>query len=375
VENRRPCWSRRCAQGAAETARLRLVITGGGTGGHIYPALEVGRHAAERGHELLYFGSIRGQESKACAERDIPFSGFPSEPLYSLKTLRGLKALIRLQQARVMARKALRIRTPDVVFSTGGYSAGPVVAAARDLKIPYVIHSSDSIPARSSSLFAKQAAAFTCTFNATVDYMEEIEVIRTGQPIRRELRSAAFGKPDGEALVLVIGGSQGSQYLNQTVPKAAATDGFQAQVLHACGPAHLESTQKLIEKLNLADRYFVVPYLDTGHLAAAYRRAMVVVSRSGGTLAELAMFGLPSVLVPLPSSANNHQLHNATEFVNMNAATLFRQSDAAPSLMAEAVMGWIEHPGRRENARRNLHGWDIPDSTERIYNLIRRAAK
>ena len=119
---------------------MRLIITGGGTGGHIYPALVVGRLAKDSGAELLYYGSLRGQESKACEELGIPFTGFASYPLYSLRTLRGIKALIKLQQARGKARQALRQSKPDVIFSTGGYSAGPIVAAARDLGIPYTIH-------------------------------------------------------------------------------------------------------------------------------------------------------------------------------------------------------------------------------------------
>ena len=147
---------------------MRLVLTGGGTGGHIYPALVVGRVAAEAGADLAYFGSIRGQESKACSELGIAFTAFPSEPLYSLKSIRGIKALVKLQQSRFLARKALKSSAPDVVFSTGGYSAGPVVAAARDLGIPYTIHTADSIPARSSRMFADKAAAFSCTFRSTI---------------------------------------------------------------------------------------------------------------------------------------------------------------------------------------------------------------
>ena len=163
---------------------MRLVLTGGGTGGHIYPALVVGRVAAEAGADLAYFGSIRGQESNACSELGIAFTAFPSEPLYSLKSIRGIKALVKLQQSRLLARKALKSSAPDVVFSTGGYSAGPVVAAARDLGIPYTIHTADSIPARSSRMFADKATAFSCTFRSTISEMKERKVVRTGQPIR-----------------------------------------------------------------------------------------------------------------------------------------------------------------------------------------------
>jgi len=354
---------------------MRLIITGGGTGGHIYPALEVARLAAEYDAEILYFGSFRGQEAKAAKAQKIPFTAFPSEPLYSLRSYRGLRALFMLQKSRKLARVALKDAAPDVVFSTGGYSAGPVVAAAMDLKIPYVIHSSDSIPARSSSMFAKGAAAFTCVFQSTVEYMPEIPIVRTGQPIRQELRAAARVKRDGEPFLLIMGGSQGSQFLNDIGPRLAAEDPFETPVLHICGPNNVGVTCDLVDKLHVTNRYHVTPYLETGKMVDAYLQASVVVARSGGTLAELALFGIPSVLVPLPKSANNHQLHNAMEFVNMQAATMIQQSEANPTNMAEAAAGWLYNQSRREVAKRNLRDWHIPDATQRIYNLIEVAAK
>ena len=354
---------------------MRLVVTGGGTGGHIYPALEVGRLAVEHGAVLHYFGSLRGQEQKITSELGIPFHGFPSEPLYSLKSIRGIKALIKLQQSRGMARRELKQLAPDIVFSTGGYSAGPVVAAARDLKIPYTIHTADSIPARSSSMFAKEAAAFTCTFRSTVDKMSGVKVVRTGQPIRRALREAARFIEDKPPMVLVVGGSQGSLFLNEKVPVMAAQPGFETHVLHLTGPKHIESTRKLVESLGIDHRYDTIPYLNADEMTAAYIQATVVIARSGGTLAELALFGLPSVLVPLPDSANNHQFHNAMEFVNMSAATLMPQLELTPNRLGESVAGWLTNPSRQATARDALKKWDVPDATERIVELIETASR
>ena len=354
---------------------MRLVITGGGTGGHIYPALVVGQVASDHGADILYYGSIRGQESKICGERSIPFTAFPSEPLYSIRTIRGLKALVMLQRSRGMAKKALRLSRPDVVFSTGGYSAGPVVAAARDLGIPYTIHTADSIPARSSSMFANKAAAFTCTFRSTLDLMQGQNMVRTGQPIRRELRAAAQRKREPEELVFVVGGSQGSAFLNETVPQAARQMPGTTRFLHACGPDHLKSTSERVDKLELGERYRVVPYLQTDQMVDAYCKAKVVVARSGGTVAELALFGLPSVLVPLPNSANDHQAHNAEEFVKMNAATLLKQSEASPEALAAGISAWMTHPEKCLAASQALQEWDVPDAAERIYQLIQGAAR
>jgi UDP-N-acetylglucosamine--N-acetylmuramyl-(pentapeptide) pyrophosphoryl-undecaprenol N-acetylglucosamine transferase len=143
---------------------MRLVLSGGGTGGHVYPALEVARLARDRGHEILYLGSQRGQEAGVCQREGILFHGFPSQPLYSLKSPSGWKAAAALLQARMQARTALRAARPDVLFSTGGYSAGPVVSAARALKIPYMLHEGNSAPGRSNLLFAKEA--FCCMLSS-----------------------------------------------------------------------------------------------------------------------------------------------------------------------------------------------------------------
>jgi UDP-N-acetylglucosamine--N-acetylmuramyl-(pentapeptide) pyrophosphoryl-undecaprenol N-acetylglucosamine transferase len=273
-----------------------------------------------------------------------------------------------------MARKYLKAASPDVVFSTGGYSAGPVVAAARDIGVPYTIHTSDSNPARSSMMFAKQAAAFSSTFHSTASFVTERSVIRTGQPIRRELREVADSPVDTGPLVFVIGGSQGSKFLNETVPVAAQALPSDIRFLHACGPDHHKSTSDLVASIGQANRYEVVPYLKTEQLVDAYRKATVVIARSGGTLAELALFGLPSVLVPLPNSANDHQLHNAEEFEKMSAATILNQPLATPEKIATAVSSWLSDGAKREVASKRLREWDMPDAAERILKLIQGAA-
>jgi UDP-N-acetylglucosamine--N-acetylmuramyl-(pentapeptide) pyrophosphoryl-undecaprenol N-acetylglucosamine transferase len=355
---------------------LKLIVTGGGTGGHVYPALEVAKYARDQGDEVAYLGSLRGQEGKASEAAGFPFQGFPAQPLYSLRTLRGIKALVALLRARSQAKGALRTWKPDVVFSTGGYSAGPVVAASRSLGIPYCIHSADSVPPRSNLMFAKEAKAFTTLFKSTERFAPDIKCQRVGQPIRRELREAVPRRSPEPDLVLCVGGSQGSEFLNGCVPRAFAGEQLSAvRLLIASGPKNFETTQRVVDSLGLSGRVTVKPYLQTEEMLDAYCRAAVVIGRSGGTLAELAMFGIPSVLVPLPSSASDHQLHNAEEFAEMHAATLLPQSDATPSAMGEAIAGWLADAGRRSQAEATLKSWDLPDATERIYDLIKGAAK
>jgi UDP-N-acetylglucosamine--N-acetylmuramyl-(pentapeptide) pyrophosphoryl-undecaprenol N-acetylglucosamine transferase len=153
----------------------------------------------------------------------------------------------------------------------------------------------------------------------------------------------------------------------------------EAHVLHAAGPAQFDQTLARVAELALHN-YEVKPYLESAAMAKGYAEADIVIARSGGTLAELAMFGLPSILVPLPTSADDHQLHNAEEFAAMNAATVLRQTNgrgdvpvASPQSIAEAVASWLGDGEKRNSARKNLHEWDIPDATERIVKLIEAA--
>jgi UDP-N-acetylglucosamine--N-acetylmuramyl-(pentapeptide) pyrophosphoryl-undecaprenol N-acetylglucosamine transferase len=342
---------------------MRLAVTGGGTGGHIYPALEVARHARSQGDEMVYLGSFRGQEGEACKREGVEFHGFNARPLYSLKTLRGWQSGVILLRAIGVAKKLLRSSKPAVLFSTGGYSAAPVLSASRSLKIPYVIFEANSIPGRTHRMFAPQAFAFASVFHKTAEQMPK--VTRTGMPIRKALRDAAASLGPRERLVLVVGGSQGSAYLNESIPKAAEALEH-VEFIHATGTKNYEAARLAQHP----EGYGFVPYLEQDALVDAYSRASVAVARSGGTLAELALFRLPSVLVPLPTSADAHQLHNAKEFESMGAATLLSQS-ASSEAFATAIRSWLD--ADHSAAEAALLAWDVPDATERIYALIQAA--
>ena len=348
---------------AGGTGAVRLVLTGGGTGGHIYPAIEVGRLMAERGAALRYLGSRRGQEGAACARVGIPYEGFGSEPLWSLRTPKGWRAVARLARATREAKISLRTDRPDAVFSTGGYSAAPILAAARSLGVPYVVHEGNSMPGRTTRMFAPAAAAVGCTFRTTQARLPR--AIRTGHPIRAELRAAAAHRRE-TPLVVVVGGSQGARFLNEGVPFAArGIDGL--SWLHATGRAQYDEFRD-----RAFTDYEIVPYIEADRLAEAYAHARLAVGRSGSTLAEFAAFRLPSVLVPLPASADDHQRLNAREFESMGAAIVVEQAGGD---LAGAIRSWTEDDIRRERARRALAEWDVPDATARLADIIERSVR
>lgn len=356
---------------------MKVTFTGGGTGGHIFPALEVARVAALGGADVRYIGSLRGQEGDLCRKTGVAFTGLRgSEPLYSLKTARGWRALARLLFARYSAIRYLKEDRPDCIFSTGGYSAGPVVAAAKRLSIPFVIHEQNSVPGRSNLLWSRSAATFAYTFRTTADYVHGANTHRTGMPVRDALRQTAKGmRPKSSPpLVLVVGGSLGSTFLNERIPHAAKLLGSNVQWLHSAGKGNDSAVKKTVEGLGLSN-YRVVPYLEADEMAQSYAQATLAVSRSGGTLAELALFGLPGVLIPLPTSAKDHQLLNAREFEAMGAATTVEQSLATAELLAESILPWLNNKDKLLVAEAALAEFDAPEAANRLWEFIQQAAK
>ncbi len=356
---------------------MRLIVTGGGTGGHVFPALELARKGRDEGAEVRYFGSFRGQEGAACRAESLDFVGFPSAPLYPLRSLRGWRGLAGLARARIGARRTLKKQLPDVIFSSGGYSSAPVVSAGLALGIPVVMLVLDAVPARSNMLFAKRCATVATTFHASERFLEGCRVVRTGVPVRRELRKIADGPHGRELLplVLVTGGSQGAQAINEAALGAATRMyGLALNWLHVAGKANFESVFQTYEKLGLKDTYDVKSFLSGEEMGQAYARAAVAVTRGGaGTLSELAAFRLPAVVVPLPSAHAQHQLHNAREFAEMGAATLLVQSELHPATLERELKDWLDDEPRMERAAKALAGWDAPDATEKIWGLMEEA--
>ncbi len=363
---------------------MRLVVTGGGTGGHVYPALETARVARERGWDVRYLGSLRGIEGAQCARIGLPFRGFASEPVASLVKPRGWRSLIRLAQTSAQAVRALTEWRPDVVFATGGYSSAPILNAARKLKVSYVLHEQNSVPGRTLRLLAPQARTVCTVFQGAARYFPRDRTVRTGLPVRAELRDSAQGRlslgsnlDKAAPIVLVMGGSQGSVALNDvalaTAVRMAATE---VQWLHLTGIGHFEGTMASLHKMGVRADYSVKAYLDGEEMASALFAASVAVCRSGaGTLAELAAFRKPSILVPYPHAFGDHQRHNAEEFARIGAADVLAQSDLAASSLEGRIHAWTNDRDRRAAAERALADWDVPDATERILAILTEAAR
>jgi len=333
---------------------LRVVVAGGGTGGHLYPGIAVARELVRREPEaqISFAGTKRGIESRV-----IPREGFPLDVLRSVG-IRGASpvayakgvALIPLSLAD--AWRILSRRTPDVVVGVGGYSSGPVVLAAVLRRIPTLLLEQNAVPGLTNRSLARLVDAAAVTFEETVTYFGRRGFV-TGNPVRAEFLessddAAGTSAHRGATRVLIFGGSQGAHAINmamvEAAPKLAARHGGLA-ITHQTGERDLEHVRDSYRKSGLQAR--VEPFLFT--MDREIKIADFVVSRAGATtLAELTAAGKPAVLIPLPTAADDHQRKNAEVLARAGAAEVLEQRMLTGDRLAERILALASDVGRRQ---------------------------
>ncbi len=358
-------------------------MTGGGTGGHVFPALETAKAARDMGWQVEYLGSLRGQELGACAKAGMPFIGFPSLPLVRPLSVQGARTLVLMCKATLMAKRRLQESRPDVVLTMGGYSSAPIITAAKNLKIPLVVHEQNSVPGRTNLIAAKRAFRICTVFKAAAKHFEKEKTVRTGMPIRSRLREASFGTlpfnspwANGRPAVLVMGGSQGAAALND-VSLATAVRMARAgiQWIHLTGEKNYESALEARAKLSVGEDYDIKAFMDEEGMAEAFSACHMAICRSGaGTLTELAAFRRPAILVPFPRAFADHQRVNAQEFVDIGAAVMVDQDDLDPAGLEGRVLSWLHDTDLYNEAQKAMANWDVVDSVSKILKVIEEAA-
>jgi UDP-N-acetylglucosamine--N-acetylmuramyl-(pentapeptide) pyrophosphoryl-undecaprenol N-acetylglucosamine transferase len=353
---------------------LRLIATGGGTGGHTYPAITTIRAARELldgagvGLEVLYVGSAGGLEARVAEQERLPFQAVSTGKLRrSANPLRmisatNLRDVGRLTRGLVQARRVVRAFRPDVVLSTGGYVAVPVGLAARAVGVPLLVHEQTTRLGLANRLLMRRATAIALSSPTSVELLPAVvrpRAVVTGNPIRAELLTGDAGR-GVKALgwtgwdvslptVYVTGGAQGSVQVNRLLEAVLETVLQRANVVHQCGPHSLAELLRRAERLpdNLVGRYRVIEFVGS-ELPDVLALADVVVSRSGaGTLAELTALGKPSVLIPLIPTGGNEQEHNARYLQQTGAAHALLGDRPTPQDLQRALDGLIGDAGLR----------------------------
>lgn len=353
---------------------LRVLLTGGGTGGHIFPAMAIAEALLQQAgvSEIAFVGRAEGFEARVVGTRGWPFFAIPAAPLKRIGWRRQLQGMGTLLRAAMASWRLLRRWRPTIVVGTGGYVSGPLLIMARLLRIPTVIHEQNSIPGLTNRWLGRSVRRVCITFAESMRYFPRRKVVDTGLPIRAALVHAAAERntlPDPPTL-LVIGGSQGAQRMNalmlEMLPHLRAT-------LPRCRVIH--QTGATADRQAVAEAYrrahfdaTVVPFID--EMEKVYPHASLAISRAGaGSLAELALFGVPAILVPYPYAADNHQEQNAREVVACGGALLLREQDATPERLGELCNGLLREPHRLQQMREAMRRQARPDAATRVATI------
>ncbi len=331
---------------------MRLLIAGGGTGGHLFPGVALAEELRAREPEaaVRFVGTARGIEARVLPELGWDLVLIEVSGLKTVGALGMLRGLFRLPRALWQSRRVLVDFKPDVVVGVGGYASGPVVLMARLRGIRTGILEQNSIAGFTNKLLGRVVHGVFLHFAETRRFFKAKKILMTGNPIRRDIRlaleagSTPAAAPGAPFRLFAFGGSQGAQALNEIVADAVALlarRGVTVDVVHQTGQANLAATQERYEKAGMkADvRAFIKD------MAAEYRRADLVVARAGATtVAELGVVGRPAILVPYPFAADNHQEVNAREMAEAGAALMFRQSELSAEKLADVVADLAGNP-------------------------------
>jgi UDP-N-acetylglucosamine--N-acetylmuramyl-(pentapeptide) pyrophosphoryl-undecaprenol N-acetylglucosamine transferase len=353
-------------------SELRILIAGGGTGGHIIPALAVAHELVERHKaEVLFVGTARGLELRLVPEAGFRLRLIAVGPLKNVSLATRLRTMLQLPRSIIECRRLIREFKPDVVFGVGGYASGPAMAAALWLKVPTMIFEPNAMPGLANRLVGKKVQAAAVNFPAAAAWFSNSEV--TGIPVRPMFFT--IEPPTGEAPhLLVFGGSLGARIFNIHLPAIlpALLDAVPGlTVLHQCGTRHLDVTQAAYAASG-ADpaRWQVCPYFDD--MPARFAGAHLVMARSGAsTVAELAAAGKPALLVPFAAAADHHQRSNAEAMVAVGAAVMLQEKELdEPGRLLATLTGLLTDKDRlaamSAAARTQAH----PAAAERIADRL-----
>lgn len=351
----------------------RIVLTGGGTAGHVTPNLALLPRLKEEGYEIAYIGSYDGIEKKLVTDFGIPYTGISTGKFRRYLDVKNLTDPFRVIKGFGEARKFLKEYKPDVVFSKGGFVSVPVVRAAASLDIPCIIHESDMTPGLANKLCIPVATKVCCNFPETLKMLPEGKAVLTGSPIREELTQGnkltglnLCGFTANKPIILVMGGSQGAANVNKAVRDALPRLLEDFQIVHLCGK------DKMDNLLLNTPGYKQFEYINS-ELKDLFAMADIVISRAGANaICELLALKKPNILIPLPaSSSRGDQLLNARSFEAQGFSIVINEDDLTTDMLVDHVH---ELYFSKNTYHDNMDKSGQMDSIKTIMQLINEAA-
>ena len=320
----------------------RIVIMAGGTGGHVFPALAVAESLMEKGWQVSWLGTHKGLESRVVPENNIEIDWLSVAGLRGKGLTAKISAVFMVFKACIQAMKILRKRKPDVVLGMGGFVAGPGGLMAKLLGLPLIVHEQNRVPGTTNRLLAHLADQVLEAFPGS--FSEKVKAKCTGNPLRKDFLTSLkkeSQRTGNEVRILIFGGSQGAQILNETVPEAIAelqSSGLAAQsvyIKHQTGAAMLFQVDSRYKALDIKAE--TSAFIDD--MVAAYQWADLVICRAGAmTVSEVAAIGVPAIFIPLPNAIDDHQRANARYLTDAGAGLLLMQSELNPVRLAEFII-------------------------------------
>lgn len=352
----------------------RIILTGGGTAGHVTPNMALIPELKKAGFDVHYIGSYEGIEKKLIEEMQVPYHGISSGKLRRYFDLKNFSDPFRVVKGYSEALRLMKSLKPDVVFSKGGFVSVPVVMAAKQRKIPAIIHESDMTPGLANKLAIPCATKVCCNFPETVKYLPEGKAVLTGTPIRKELFDGDAiegltycGFTTEKPVLLVIGGSTGSVVVNEAVRGCLDILLEHFQVIHICGK------DKIDKDYNGRTGYVQFEYVKK-ELASLLALSDVVISRAGANaICELLALRKPNVLIPLSAAASRgDQILNAHSFEEQGYSKVIEEENLTSGLLTSTVMDVFEN---RQTYIDKMASSELADSVGTIMELIKEAAK
>jgi len=351
---------------------MRVIISGGGTGGHLFPgiALATGLQQRDSNCRVMFIGTRRQLDRKTLADYDFKLAAIDCMGLKGKGPLHRIRSLLTLPGAVLEARSIITRFGPDLVFGVGGYVTGPVLLAARLQGVPTCIHEQNSVPGLANRMIARFVDRVFVSLPGTSGFPAG-KIILSGNPVREEILAAAGQEKvkaeDGHHTILVLGGSQGAHRVNLLMLAAMQhlqqENGLRIRLVHQTGTADLERIKGGYEAVGIQAE--VAPFFTD--MASLYRRADLVVARAGATtLAELSVMGLPALLIPYPYAADDHQAKNAQYYVKGGGARMFRESELDADILAAAVTELLQSPGELHSMSQRMLAMGRPGATRRI---------
>ncbi len=348
----------------------KIILTGGGTAGHVTPNIALLDSLKENGYEIEYIGSYEGIEKKLITEQNIPYHGISSGKLRRYLSLKNLTDPFRVIKGFSEAKKLMDEIKPDVVFSKGGFVTVPVVFAAKSRKIPVIIHESDMTPGLANKLAIKKATKVCCNFPETLTYLPKKKAVLTGCPIRKELLSG--NKLAGldfcnfnanKPVLMIIGGSLGSANINSAVRGILDKLLVHFQIVHLCGKGKIDNT------LANKEGYRQYEYINK-ELADLFAMADVVISRAGANaICELLALRKPTILIPLSAKASRgDQILNANSFLMQGYADVLEEENLNQNTLYDAVMKLY---AEKDDYIKRMSESDCLNAVETIVELIK----